>query len=61
MNRSTASLATEPGRLIKHPCDVMPRDAEIDRQIDVFLAEIIGDGRYLDSATVGQSITNKIH
>ena len=54
-------VAPKPGRLIKHPCDVMPRDTEVDCQIDGFLTEIIDAGQHLDSSATGQGITDKIH
>ena len=53
--------STEHRCLIQQASDVLSRDAEIDRDIDTFPAEIISNRQTLDAPPIGKTVTHKIH
>lgn len=48
-----ARVATETSGLVQHADHVGATDAVIHRNVDAFVAEVVGDGEALEPTTIG--------
>ena len=51
-------IASEPGCPVEQPRDVLARDAVVHRDVDAFVAEVVGYRQALQTATIGQAVAD---